>query len=60
MRASMHPRREVPVGDVALGIPAGPEFGPVLTGAVLTPRAAPVPFARERHREAPSCGGDEQ
>ncbi len=36
VRASVHPRREIPVGDAALGIIAGQKFSPALTDAVLS------------------------
>src|SRR3712207_9340188 len=36
VRASVHPRREVPVGDAALGIIAGQKISPALTDAVLS------------------------
>ena len=36
VRASVHPRREVPVGDAAMGIIAGQKFSPALTDAVLS------------------------
>ncbi|SHN66553.1 Short-chain dehydrogenase [Geodermatophilus obscurus] len=36
VRASVHPRREIPVGDAALGFIAGQRFSPALTDAVLS------------------------
>jgi hypothetical protein len=36
VRASVHPRREVPVGDAALGFIAGQRFSPALTDALLS------------------------
>jgi NAD(P)-dependent dehydrogenase (short-subunit alcohol dehydrogenase family) len=36
VRASVHPRREIPVGDAALGFIAGQRFSPALTDALLS------------------------
>jgi len=36
VRASVHPRREIPVGDAALGFNAGQRLSPALTDAVLS------------------------
>jgi hypothetical protein len=36
VRAAEHPRREVPVGDAALGFLAGQRFSPALTDAFLS------------------------
>ena len=36
VRASVHPRREIPVGDAALGSIAGQRFSPALTDALLS------------------------
>ena len=35
-RAAEHPRREIPVGDAALGFLAGQRFSPALSDAVLS------------------------
>jgi hypothetical protein len=36
VRGSVHPRREIPVGDAALGFLAGQRLSPALTDAVLS------------------------
>ena len=36
VRASVHPRREIPVGDAALGFIAGQRFSPALTDVLLS------------------------
>ncbi len=42
VRAAVHPRREVPAGDAALGFIAGQRFSPALTDAVLSVAGRPA------------------
>src|SRR3712207_9325606 len=42
VRASVHPRREIPVGDAAVGFIAGQRFSPALTDALLSVSGRPL------------------
>jgi NAD(P)-dependent dehydrogenase (short-subunit alcohol dehydrogenase family) len=53
VRASEHPRREVPVGDAALGFLAGQRLSPALTDAVLS-----VAGTRMQQSDRPDDGTD--
>src|SRR3954468_16964519 len=53
VRASEHPRREVPVGDAALGFLAGQRLSPALTDAVLS-----IAGPRMQQTDRPDDGSD--